>query len=115
MDMVPAAGGKRGKGMAIDGRRLWAVLYGAYDTDTLGALEGMNDTVRKFFGLSYAVVFRISAYACVISLVLLGLSFVTGPVKDMGANKAWAVRIVLTVILICGLTGLIQTAIDVSI
>jgi len=93
----------------------WAILYGAYDTNTVGSLTEASNTVKKFFGISYAVIFRASIYICVIAVVLLGLSFTAGPVKEMGVNKAWAVRIVLIVILIYGLLGIIQTVIDVSI
>lgn len=101
--------------MGKGGRWPFAILYGAYDTNSVVALEEMNGTVKKFFGLSYALVFRISVYVCVISILLLGLSFVISPVKDMAVNKAWAVRIALIVILICGLIGILQTAIDISI
>lgn len=93
----------------------WAILYGAYDTNEVAVLEDLDGTVRKFFGLSYAVIFRISIYVCVISVVLLGLSFVAGPVKELAVNKAWAVRIALIVILICSLAGVFQTAIDISV
>lgn len=93
----------------------WAILYGAYDTNTAGALEDASDIAKEFFGLSYTVIFRASVYICVIAVVLLGLSFTVGPVKEMGVNKAWAVRIVLIVIMICGLSGIIQTVINVSI
>lgn len=96
-------------------RWLWAILYGAYDTNTVGSLEEANNTVKEFFGLSYAVVFRASIYICVIAVVLLGLSFVAGPVKELAVNKAWAIRIILIVVLICGLVGIFQTVIDVSI
>ena len=93
----------------------WTILYGAFDTNTTGSLQGASDTVKEFFGFSYAVIFRASVYVCIIAVVLLGLSFTVGPVKEMGVTKAWAVRIALSVILICGLSGIIQTAIDVSI
>lgn len=96
-------------------RRPWAILYGAYDPNTVGTLGEASDTVREFFGLSYAVIFRTSIYLCVIAVVLLGLSFVVGPVKEMGVNKAWAIRVALIVVLICGLLGMIQTVIDISI
>ena len=96
-------------------RGTWAILYGAYDTNTVGSLKEASDTVKEFFGLSYTVLFRASVYICVITVVLLGLSFVVGPVKEMGVNKAWAVRVTLIVILICSLLGIIQTVIDVSI
>ncbi len=93
----------------------WAILYGAYDTNTAESLGEADNTVKEFFGLGYAVIFRASIYICVIAVVLLGMSFVVGPVKEMGANKAWAVRIILIVILICSLVGIIQTVIDVSV
>lgn len=101
--------------MGRGGRWPCAVLYGAYDTNTVVTLEEVNGTVKQFFGLSYAMVFRVSVYACIISILLLGLSFVISPVKDLAVNKAWAVRIALIVILIFGLAGILQTAIDVSI
>lgn len=91
---------------------------GAYDRfggDTVHTLSKYDEVARDFLGLSYQALHHASVFACVIAVMLMGLSLTASKTEDRGIIKAWIMRGAAVIILIFGIVGLLNTASSVGI
>lgn len=84
--------------------------YGGFDGDGVTTLAKYDATAREFLGLSYQAIQRASVFACVIAVMLMGLSLAVSKTEERGLTKAWIMRGVAAIILIFGIVGLLSLA-----
>ena len=84
--------------------------YGGFDGDGVTTLAKYDAAAREFLGLSYQAIQRASVFACVIAVMLMGLSLAVSKTEERGLTKAWIMRGVAAIILIFGIVGLLSLA-----
>ena len=66
--------------------------YGGFDGDGVTTLAKYDAAAREFLGLSYQAIQRASVFACVIAVMLMGLSLAVSKTEERGLTKAWIMR-----------------------
>lgn len=84
--------------------------FDGFGGEGLSTLKKYDDVAREFMGLSYQALHRAAVFACVIAVMLMGLSLAVGNKEERGIVKAWIMRGAAVIILIFGIVGLLGTA-----
>ena len=86
------------------------LAFDAFNKKEVTQMKGPMRTLREAFSLMYLAEMRLAVFCIVISLILLGITFITkSKVDEISKNKTWLIRIVLIAVLIFSIGGIIDT------
>lgn len=90
--------------------------FDAFSGTEVSTLDKLKKLIEGFFLRVIKSERRLAVYCIIISVILLGISFVVkNSAQDVSVNKSWAVRIILASAMIFGIAGFLTLITKISI